>query len=55
MAVDQAKFSPCIRNSSEINNSKTAASKTIARGTKSWMAAWVECCKAKNVTALNCQ
>ena len=42
MAVDQAKFSPCIqrRNSSELNNSKTAASKTmIARETKSWMAA----------------
>ena len=58
MAVDQAKFSPCIGRRNfriEIDDSKTPASKNITQKTKSWMAAWVECCKAKNINALNFQ
>ena len=56
MAVDQARF-PLVSDKeiSETNTSKTAASKNIARGTKTWMAAWAEWCKAENISVLNCQ
>ena len=51
MAVDQARF-PCV--SDEINKltCKTAASKNIARTTKTWIAAWAEWLKARNINLL---
>ena len=55
MAVDQVRF-PLVSDEeiSEINKltGKTAASKNIARATKTWMAAWVEWCKARNINLL---
>ena len=56
MAVDQAQF-PLVSDEEilQINITKTAASKNIARATKKWMAAWAEWCKARNINVLNCQ
>ena len=52
MAVDQFHFL-LVQDAeiSEINKLtvKTAASKDIARATKTWMAAWAEWCKARNI------
>ena len=56
MAVDQACF-PLVSDEeiSEINKltSKTAASKNIARVTKTWMAAWAEWCKARTINLVH--
>ena len=50
----RSPFSSCIgRRNSEINNSETADSKSIARTT--WVAAWAEWCKAGNMNVLNCE
>ena len=48
MAVDQARF-PLVSDEeiSEVN--ETAASKNPARATKTWMSAWTEWCKARNI------
>ena len=56
MAVDQARF-PLVSDEeiSEINTSKTAASKNIAQASKTWMAAWAEWCKTRNINVLNFQ
>ena len=55
MAVDQFHFL-LVQDAeiSEINKLtvKTAASKNIARATKTWMAAWAEWCKARNINLL---
>ena len=55
MAVDQVRF-PLVSDEevSEINKltGETAASKNIARATKTWMVAWAEWCKARNINLL---
>ena len=47
-----SSFSPCIERRNFRNKYqylKTATSKDIARATKTWMAAWVEWCKARSI------
>ena len=56
MAIDQARF-PLVSDEEipEINSNKTAASKNIARLTKTWMEALLEWCKTRNINVLNFQ
>ena len=48
MAVDQARF-PLVSEEEILEINETAASKNIARATKTWMSAWAEWCKARNI------
>ena len=48
MAVDQARF-PLVSDEEITEINETAASKNTARATKTWMAAWAEWCKARNI------
>ena len=48
MAVDQARF-PLVSDEEILEINETAASKNTARATKTWMSAWTEWCKARNI------
>ena len=48
MAVDQARF-PLVSDEEILEINETAASTNTARVTKTWMAAWAEWCKARNI------
>ena len=48
MAVDQGRFS-LVLDEEILEINKTAASKHTARATKTWMTAWEEWCKARNI------
>ena len=48
LAVDQARF-PLVSDEEITEINETAASKNTARATKTWMAAWAEWCKARNI------
>jgi len=48
MAVDQARL-PLVSDEEITEINETAASKSTARATKTWMSAWAEWCKARNI------
>ena len=48
LAVDQARF-PLVSDEEITEINEIAASQNTARATKTWMAAWAEWCKARNI------